>query len=112
MKQKKTNKLYYTVSRRKLAHNKQAIKSCELAVRIRNWLLHINFLVVIFFGHISLNVTVKLATKTCNLFRTLLQNKLSNWMLHILPPMHASNLTCNKQDVAGCEKLLQKVVGV
>ena len=66
MKQKKTNKLYYSgddprvpyllckgkcnsVSRGKLADNKQAIKSCELAVRIRNWLLHINFFVVILF---------------------------------------------------------------
>ena len=33
-------------------------------------------------------------------------------MLHILPTMHASNLSCNKQVVAGCQKLLQKVVGV
>ena len=65
MKQKQTNKLYYSgddpwpyllckgscnsVSSGKLADDKQAIKSCELAFRIRNWFLLINFLVIIFF---------------------------------------------------------------
>ena len=40
---------YNSVSRGELADDKQAIKSCELAVIIRNWLLHVNFLVIIFF---------------------------------------------------------------